>query len=326
MRRYFLRRLGFYLFTAWAALSLNFLLPHLMPGNPVEIALAKYSGTVSPKAAKAIALLYGVTNKGLGYEYVHYFAQVFTGHFGVSLTDYPASVISVISSALPYTLVLIGVSTVVSFTIGTTLGILIGWMRGSWLDGFLPASTILYAIPYFWLGLLAVYLFSQMLRLFPVSGAMSPGLVPSFSGAFVRSAIDHGVLPFVTIVVSSLAPWVLGMRNMMVTTLGETYVTMAQAKGLPRRRVMLVYAARNAIIPSLAGFALSLGFVVGGAILVEVVFSYPGIGYTLFQAVSSEDYPLMQGIFLVITLAVLLANLFADLVYMVLDPRVRELE
>jgi peptide/nickel transport system permease protein len=324
--RYILRRLAFYLVTAWAALSLNFIIPRLMPGNPVSLALARFSGKVSPNDAHAIALLYGITNQGLGYEYVHYFTQILTGRLGVSFTYYPASVASVIMASLPWTVVLIGVSTIVSFTIGTGLGIVIGWRRGSWMDGLLPASTVLSAIPYFWLGLITVYVFGEVLGWFPVSGGKTPGVITGFSWTFITSALDHGILPFITIVVSSLAGWMLGMRNMMITTLGEPYVTMAQAKGLSRRRVMLIYAARNAIIPSLASFALALGFVVGGAILVEIVFSYPGIGYALYQAVTNEDYPLMQGIFLVITIAVLVANLLADVVYVLLDPRVRELE
>jgi peptide/nickel transport system permease protein len=145
-----------------------------------------------------------------------------------------------------------------------------------------------------------------------------------FTWGFISSAIDHAVLPAVTIVVSSIAAWLLGMRNVMMSTLGEDYVLLAEAKGLPQRRVTFTYAARNAILPNMAGFALSLGFIVSGALLTEVVFSYPGIGYILFEAVENEDYPLMQGIFLMITILVLLANLFADGMYAALDPRTRE--
>jgi peptide/nickel transport system permease protein len=192
------------------------------------------------------------------------------------------------------------------------------------LDSLLPVGTIFSAIPYFWLGLLAIYIFGEKLAWFPVSGGNTVGTSIGFTWTFISSALYHAVLPAATIILVSVGGWMLGMRNMMVSTIGETYVVMAQAKGLSTRRVMVSYAARNAIIPSVASFALSIGFVVGGAVLVEIVFSYPGIGYALYQAVTNEDYPLVQGIFLVITLAVLIANLLADVLYVFLDPRARE--
>lgn len=157
-----------------------------------------------------------------------------------------------------------------------------------------------------------------------MSGGYDPGVNVGLTWGFISNAIDHSILPAVTIIVSSVAGWLLGMRNVMMSTLGEDYVLLAEAKGLSRHRVTLTYAARNAILPNMAGFALSLGFIVSGAILTEVVFSYPGVGYILFEAVSNEDYPLMQGIFLMITILVLLANLFADVMYAALDPRTRE--
>jgi len=184
--------------------------------------------------------------------------------------------------------------------------------------------TFFSAIPYFWLALIVVYVFGFLLRLFPLTGAYDLSVEPGLNGAFITSAVYHAILPAITIVVSSIAGWMLGMRNAMLSTLSEDYVLMAQAKGLPDRRVMLMYAARNAILPNITGFALSLGFVVGGALLTEIIFSYPGIGFALLQAVQSEDFPLMQGIFLVITLAVLGANFLADILYVVLDPRVRQ--
>jgi peptide/nickel transport system permease protein len=180
------------------------------------------------------------------------------------------------------------------------------------------------AVPYFWLGLVVLTIFAVKLNWFPLSSGYDPNLTVGFTWAFIWSATFHAVLPATTIIVSSIAGWLLGMRNVMMSTLGEDYVLLAEAKGLPRRRVTFTYAARNAILPNMAGFALSLGFIVSGAILTEVVFSYPGIGYVLFEAVTNEDYPLMQGIFLMITILVLLANLFADVMYAALDPRTRE--
>jgi peptide/nickel transport system permease protein len=246
------------------------------------------------------------------------------GDLGISFTYFPTSVVQVLAEALPWTAVLVGVSTVISFVIGTVGGVVIGWRRGSWLDGALPVSTFFSAIPYFWFALVILFVFSVLLPWFPLSGGYSSTDVLGLNWAFLMSAAYHAVLPAITIVASSIAGWLLGMRNMMVATLDEDYVVMAEAKGLSVRRVMFAYAARNAILPSLASFALSLGFVVSGAILVEIVFSYPGIGYVLFAAVSNDDYPLMQGVFLVITLAVLLANLCADICYALLDPRTRD--
>lgn len=322
---FLLRRASFYLLAAWAALTLNFLIPRLMPGNPVEVLMAKYKGQLSPAAAKSLTSLYGLNHAGLFSQYVSYWGDLFRGDLGTSFSYFPSSVVSVIGESLPWTAVLIGVSTVVSFVLGTLLGIVVAWRRGSWLDGFLPpATTFLLAIPYFWLGLIAIYIFATELHIFPNNGGYSNSTTIGFSVSFLASAAFHAALPAITIVVSSIAGWLIGMRNMMVSTLFEDYVMVAEAKGLSKRRIMWTYAARNAILPSIASFALSLGFVVSGAILVEVVFSYPGIGYVLYQAVNNEDFPLMQGVFLIITLAVLVANIIADAVYVVLDPRTRQ--
>jgi peptide/nickel transport system permease protein len=203
------------------------------------------------------------------------------------------------------------------------LGAIAGWRPGSWLDGLVPASTLLAAVPYFWLALVLVLVFASTLGWLPVQGGYDVVLDPGWSPDFIGSAVRYGILPALTIVISSIGGWLLGMRNMMVSTLSEDYMLTAQAKGLRNRRIMLAYAARNAILPSVAGFAISLGFVVGGSLIAEQVFSYPGIGFKLLMAVQNNDYALMQGIFLVITLAVLGANLLVDLLYGVIDPRTR---
>jgi peptide/nickel transport system permease protein len=322
--RFLIRRGSFYLVTAWAAITMNFFIPRLMPGNPAQILMARFQGRLSPAALKSLTILFGLNHSGLWSQYVTYWQNLAHGNLGISFTYFPTSVSSVIGSALPWTAMLIGVSTVISFVLGTLLGIVVAWRRGTWLDSLLPVTTFFSAIPYFWLALIALLVLAVDVHWFPLSGAYSQGTVVGFSGSFLASAAYHAALPAITIVVSSIAGWLLGMRNMMVATLAEDYITMAEAKGLTNRRIMYIYAARNAVLPTIANFALSLGFVVSGAILVEIVFSYPGIGYVLYQAVSNEDYPLMQGIFLVITLAVLVANLLADLAYVLLDPRTRE--
>lgn len=322
--RVLLRRGFFYLITAWAAITLNFFLPRIMPGDPVTLMLNRFQGQLDPKAVFALRALFGQTDDNLWQQYVSYWGKLLTGDFGVSFTNYPTPVLTIIGQGLPWTLALIGICTILSFVIGTLLGMIVGWKRGTWVDGLVPVTTFLTSIPYFWFGLIAVYIFAIQLNWFPLSGGYTVGLPVGLNPEFVGSAIVHGLLPALTIVVSSIGYWLLGMRNMMITTLAEDYVLLARAKGLSRRRVMFTYAGRNAILPSLAGFALSLGFIVGGSIITEVVFNYPGIGYSLFTAVSGQDYPLMQGIFFIITIAVLAANLLADLVYVLLDPRTRQ--
>jgi peptide/nickel transport system permease protein len=229
----------------------------------------------------------------------------------------------VLAQSLPWTVVLIGISTLLAFLLGIGLGVLAGWRRGTWLDSILPATTFLAAIPYFWLALILLFLFGLTLRLVPISGGYDYGTQIGFNAPFLGSAVYHALLPAATIVISSVAGWLMGMRNMMVSTMAEDYVLTAEAKGLRPRRIMLTYAARNAVIPSITGFAISLGFVVSGALVTEVVFSYPGVGFVLLQAVQANDYPLMQAIFLVITLAVLGANFLVDLLHAVIDPRTR---
>lgn len=323
--KHIVRRVVFYLVTAWAAITINFFIPRLLPSDPVQALIARHQGELSTSAIKSLYVLFGLDkHQSLWDQYWQYWGNLLHGDFGISFTFFPTPVIDVIAQALPWTLVLVGISTILSFIIGTLVGIAIGWRRGSVSDGLLPLTSFFSAIPYFWLGLIAIAGLAVAIPLFPASGGYDSASVPSFSADFIGSAIYHGTLPALTIVVSSMAGWILGMRNMMVTVSSEDYVTVAQAKGLSERRVMYAYAARNAVLPNISGFALSLGFIVGGTLVTEIVFSYPGIGYSLFQAIGAKDYPLMQGIFLIITLSVLVANMIADLVYVLLDPRTRQ--
>ena len=324
--RHLLRRVIFYLVALWASVTLNFVLPRLAPGNPAEILLGRLRGKASPQALHALEVAFGVNNKDPFFvQYVQYLGNLLHGNLGLSVTYYPTPVIDVIRQDLPWTLMLVGIATVISFILGTLLGVIIAWRRGGITDAFSqPFFTFFSAIPYFWFALVLLYVFAYLLGWFPVSGGYdavntTPGLNPDFIG----SAVYYGILPALTIVVASIAGWMLTMRNTMITTLSEDYVAMAEAKGLTQWRIMMVYAARNAILPNITNFALTLGFVVSGSLLTEIVFSYPGIGFGLLQAVDNHDYPLMQGMFLIIALAVLAANFLADLVYAFLDPRVR---
>ena len=322
--KHLLRRLGFYLVALWASITINFVIPRLGPGDPAGALMARFQGRMSPQAITALQLQFGISNDPLWMQYFRYLINLFHGNLGTSFTYFPTPVSTVLAQEIPWTLTLVGTSVVMSFTLGTLIGVLIAWKRGSFIDGVLPPIlTFFSAIPYFWLDLIALYMFAFTLNWFPLNGGYSTSTTIGWNTDFLLSAVYHGLLPAFTIVLASIAGWMLGMRNAMITTLTEDYVLLAEAKGLSQRRIMLSYAARNAILPNVTGFALSLGFVVGGSLLTEIVFSYPGIGYALLQAAQNSDYPLLQGIFLLIALAVLGANFLADLVYVVLDPRVR---
>jgi len=324
---YFFRKLGFYAVALWAALTLNFMIPRLLPGNPVDILLAKLAqrgGIVSADTRHAYELLLGGnSNEPLIAQYWNYLVNVAHGNLGVSVSYFPAQVSDVISSSLPWTIALVGMATILSTILGVGLGAIVGWKPGTWLDSLVPATTLLAAVPYFWLALILVYVLATTLRLFPGQGGYDVVLDPGWSWEFISSAIKYGFLPALTIVIASIGGWLLGMRNMMVSTLSEDYILTAQAKGLRNTKILRSYAARNAMLPSIAGFAISLGFVVSGSIVTEQVFSYPGIGSKLLSAVTNNDYALMQGIFLYITLAVLGANLIVDIFYGLIDPRTR---
>jgi peptide/nickel transport system permease protein len=323
--RVILRRIGFYILTAIVAITVDFMIPRVIPGNPVNAVLAKTQGaTVTPATVRALELQFGIhTSDGLWGQYTHYWSSIAAGNLGTSTSNGMVPVTSVIRSALPWTLGLIGTATVLSFILGTLIGALVAWRRGTWLDNLLPATTFFQAAPYFFLAFLAIDVFAVKLGWFPAERATSIGDFPAVSWSYISDVLDHAILPALTIVVASAAGWIVGMRNVMITTMDEDYVLLAQAKGLPKHRVIW-YAARNAILPSISSFSLAIGFVVSGALLTEIVFSYPGLGSLLLNAVLESDYPLLQGIFLVITMAVLVANLVADFVYVFLDPRTRQ--
>ncbi len=323
---FILRRLAFYVVAAWVALTVNFFIPRAMPGNAVQEIMSKFPN-LQPSAYRALQAMLGVGHPGsLWHQYLAYLGDVAHFNFGTDVAEYPAQVSTLLGETIPWTLTLVGTATVIAFFIGTALGILAGWRHGGWLDRVLPGLMFLQAIPYFFLALILLTLLAVTVHVFPLGQGYAGGLIPGWHWAFAGSAVYHSVLPAFTIVLTSVAGWMLQMRNVMITTIGEDYVLAAQAKGLPNRRVIFSYAARNALLPQLQGFGLALGFVVSGAIIMEIVFSYPGIGLLLLNAVTSNDFPLMQAIFLVITFAVLLANLIIDLVIVAFDPRVRARE
>jgi peptide/nickel transport system permease protein len=324
--RFLLHRLGFFVLTLWAAVTVNFLIPRLMPGDPASAMMARFHGRLNPAAIHAMSIAFGVdSHQGLWSQYVGYLHNTVTGNFGTSLTYFPLSVSSQIAQAAPWTLGLIGVVTVLAFLGGTLIGTVAGWRRGGAVDSVLPpVFVVTSALPYFWVGMMLILVFSIWTNgALPNDGAYSLDAVPGFSLGFIGDVLQHALLPALTILITSIGAWILTMRNNMVTVLAEDYVRMGRAKGLSNRRIMYSYAARNALLPNLAGFAMSLGFVVAGAILVEYVFNYPGLGYMLLNAVNNLDYPLMQALFLMITVAVLVAVLICDFLTAWLDPRAR---
>jgi len=323
--RFILRRGGFFLLTLWAAVTLNFFLPRMMPGNPAIAMMAKFHGRLTGQSLIALETIFGVnTHESLLAQYWHYLCDIATGNFGTSLFFFPSPVSQVVRSALFWTLGLVGLTTIVAFLLGTGVGIVAAWRRGGLLDGIAPPVLVITsAIPYFWIGMMFIMIFGLKLRWLPWSGGTDITAVPGWNPAYIGNVLEHAILPGMALLITTIGTWTLTMRNNMVTILAEDYVRMARAKGLPARRIMLDYAARNAILPNLTGFAMSLGFVVGGAILIEYVFNYPGVGYMLLQAVQNEDYPLMQALFLLITVAVLVAILLADIATAIFDPRTR---
>lgn len=325
---YYGRRITVYVITLWAAISLNFLLPRLLPGNPADIMIAQMSrgGDVSEAQIMNIRRLFGNPDNSLWEQYIQYWKQIGSGDLGISSQFFPEKVTSLIGGALPWSIGLIGTATIIAFVLGIGLGALAGWKRGTWVDQLVPSTTLLQSLPYFWVALVFIYVFAVQNPWFPIVGGYNFFTFdgPEWSFAFVGSVLYHAVLPAATIVISAVGGWLLGMRNMMVSSMGEDYVTTAEAKGLSPRRVMVTYAARNAVLPSVAGFGVALGFVVGGSVIMEQVFSYPGLGKLMITAVRGNDYALMQGVFLVITLTVLVAMFLMDIIYGLIDPRARQ--
>jgi peptide/nickel transport system permease protein len=327
--RYLLRRFAVLILTLWVAVTVNFALPRLMPGNPVQTKLATIPG-ISPLARHAMEKQFGLdTHQSIVGQYFSYLGQILRGDLGRSFTYYPSSVGSMIRQSLPWTLGMVGFATLLAAVLGCGLGTVAAWRRGaaggnrnSRLDTFLvPMGVMFGAIAPFWFATLLVYFVAFKLHWFPVGGSRTPGAPGGLAGT--PDVLRHAVLPALTLTIVSMGGWVLLMRNSMLTVMNDDFVKFARAKGLPDRTIATRYAARNAILPIFTQFAMALGIVVGGQVFIEIVFSYQGIGYWLLQAVLNEDYPLMQGIFLIITVTLLLANFLADALYVFVDPRVR---
>lgn len=322
---YLLRKIFWFLFALFIAVTINFALPRMMPGDPVSIIMNRLEGADN-ESLDAIRAAFGVdTDKGLMSQYGDYLLNIVKGDLGISISNYPVPVWDVMAKALPWTIGLLGIATLFSFIIGTGIGIIIAWRRELKVsNAVLSVFLFIRSFPYFWFGLILVYFFAFNKSFFPLGGAYSLSTHRGAGWEFIKSVIYHGLLPGLTIAISSMGYWMLTIRNNMINVLAEDYIVVAKAKGLSPVTIRNRYAARNAILPSVSGFAMALGFIIGGSLLTEIVFSYPGIGFMLFQGVQQQDYPLIQAIFLFIAIGVLTANFLSDLIIMVLDPRVRD--
>jgi peptide/nickel transport system permease protein len=325
--RWFARRLAFYVFAIWVALTINFLLPRLMPGSPIAGLLAHLTPAqlqANPGLIQTYEALLGGGHHSIWQDYVTYLSRIAHFDFGISTSNYPTPVSEVVGRTLPYSIFLVGVAFVLAFAVGTAVGTLAAWRRGGFVDSVLvPGFMVLGAFPAFFTALIGLYFFGLRLHWFPIQHGYDSGLTPGLSWAFLSSAFRHAQLPILVVVSAYAGGWVLNMRTVMINTIREDYVTMAHAKGLRDRRVMTRYAARNAILPPLNGFAAQFASAVGGLVFVEYIFSYPGVGYTLQNAVLGNDYPLAQAILVVLCLCVIVANLIMDVLNLVLDPRLR---
>ncbi len=322
---YILSRLWFYLIAAWAAITLNFFIPRMMPGDPASVMFANLRGKLKPEALEALKKTFGVTDEPLITQYLDYIKLLFQGDLGISIAYFPQQVSSIIISGLLWTLFLVGTSLIISFIIGSILGIFIAWNRDEKIDSILPPSfALLSAFPYFFTAMILLYIFGFKFGMFPIRHAYSSNLSPELSFEFIGNVMYHAILPASTLIFMGIGGWMLGMRNNMIGTISTDYISYAKSRGISNKKIMFNYAARNAILPVVTSFGMALGFALNGAILTEIIFSYPGQGYILFEAVKAQDFQLMQGIFLTITLSVLAANWIIDIVILILDPRTRK--
>lgn len=326
--RYLVRRAAFALVALLFFIVVIFALPRLIPGNPVSVLVAKLvlQGQSNPEQIQAVYQKF-MEEFGIGLplweQFTRFVAQLLRGDLGTSISMYPRSVSEILAIFLPWTLALLLPAVLVSWVLGNYLGALVAWRRGKLLDKVAtPIFLAVSRIPFYWFAMVMLFAFAVYLRLFPIGGTYRWGLSPGLTWNFVVNYLHHYALPFFTYVVICVGGWAIGMRSMMVYELGSDYILFADALGLPQRR-LLTYAFRSACLPQVTELGLNFGFMLGGSLLLELVFNYRGMGSIAFQALSTLDYPLIQGIFIVLAAAVILANLAVDFVYGLIDPRIR---
>jgi peptide/nickel transport system permease protein len=323
VRQYFGRKLFTYTLTFFIAATIDWMIPRFMPGDPVAGLMARQGG-LSPEGAAALAKYYNDLfglDRPLWEQFLGFWTSLIQGDLGRSVFGHGRPVAETIMSALPYTLALLIPAILVSWWAGNTFGAMAA--RRKWLDNIvLPVGYVLTATPYMWLGIVLAFVLAFSLRIFPLSGGYGFNLEPSLTWGFFLDLVGHWMLPFLSLFLVGFGGWAIGMRNMIIYELDSDYSRYLESLGAPQGLVRK-YAFRNAMLPQVTGLALQLGVVVAGALVTEIVFSYPGIGLLLFNAIKSEDYFLLQGIFIFVILGVLIANFLVDIAYVIVDPRTR---
>lgn len=317
------------LLTIWAATTFTFVIIRLLPGNPIEVRINQLmqQGYTLEEAQNQAATLYDFDpSEPIFNQYVRYMGNLAEGNLGVSITSAGTPVIDQIMRFLPWTLLSIGTALLISFSAGVLLGIMMAYWRGSLFDTVVTAiASILSGIPDYVYAIVIILVAGVQLQIFNVGemrGVVDPGLTPGFNAPYILSIIKHAILPVGTYVLATIGVWILSMKSSTISTLGEDYINVAKARGLPERRILTAYVGRNAMLPLVTRLAISIGYVLGGSVIVERFYQYPGLGLQLSRAVTTRDYMTMQGIFLVITVGVVMSNIFADLLIGWLDPRV----
>lgn len=322
---FLLRRLVFYVAAFVAAATINFFLPRLMPGDPIQIMFSGAGSNLTMENLNALKLTFGFIDAPMGEQYLAYMQSVFTGDLGRSVKYFPLPVTELLGRALIWTLGLVGSATLISFALGTLFGVMAAWRRGSLFDTVVSLLAIFSSsVPAVVISLTMLFVFGYSLGWFPNGYAADPMLDPAFDWTYISSVLHHGALPMLTMVIVLTGGFAVTMRNNMINLLGEDYIVMGRAKGLSENRVMLWYAARNALLPTVSSLAISIGAILGGSLVTEVVFNYPGLGNMLYQAILARDYPVIQGQLLIMTAAMLVSNFVVDLSYVLLDPRLKK--
>jgi peptide/nickel transport system permease protein len=326
--RYAGRRLLLLLATVFIAMTVVFFVPRLVPGEPMAAIFANMASVGGSMNAEVMIAEYRARfglDEPLWVQYVSFWRELFQGNLGISISNFPVPVGELLIRALPWTLGLLIVTTLLSWIFGSLVGAAIGWRgrKAGALRLVVPVALVLYTTPYYILALILIYLFAFQWPIFPLSGAYSVGNQPGWTWDFISDVLHHAMLPALSILLVSLGWWFLSMRSLIIALKGEDYILNADAMGIRERRILWGYAFRNALLPQTTGLAIALGHIVGGALITEVIFAYPGVGYQIYNGIKSLDYPLIQGGVLLIILSVALANFVIDVAYPLIDPRIR---
>jgi peptide/nickel transport system permease protein len=326
---YLTERAVIFLATVFISVTVVFFVPRLVPGDPLGAILANMAasgggGTGSEALVAEYRQRFGL-DRSLWEQYLSYLRELAQGNLGYSIAIFPTRVSTLLANAVPWTVGLLGVTTLISWVLGSLLGAIVGWSggRSGVLRALVPLALVLYTTPYYILAIILVFLLTFYWPIFPLSGAYSAGTRPEFSLDFIADVIQHGTLPALSIILVSLGWWFLSMRSLIISEQGQDYILWAEAKGLPRRRIFWSYAFRNALLPQTTGLALSLGHIVGGALITEVIFAYPGLGFLIYNSIKGLDFPVIQGSVLLLVVSVAVANFILDLTYPLIDPRIR---